>query len=42
MKSENEFLVDLIYNKLKDYKNKKIYLEKKDLNKFIQTLLRNS
>ena len=30
-----EYLIDLIFKKLKNYKAKKISLEKKDLNKFI-------
>ena len=34
-----EYLVDLIFKKLKTYKNKKIFLEKENLNKFIFTLL---
>ncbi len=37
---KSEFLVDLIFNKLKNYKNKEIYLEKEDLNKFIFSLLK--
>ena len=37
-KSEN--LVDLIFKKLKNYNNKKIFLEKENLNKFILSLLK--
>ena len=39
MNQKSEYLVDLIFNKLKNYKNKEIYLEKEDLNKFIFSLL---
>jgi len=35
MTPKSEHLVDLIFNKLKSYKNKKIFLEKEILNKFI-------
>ena len=38
MNSKSEHLVDLIFNKLKTYKNKKIFLEKENLNKFILSL----
>ncbi len=37
-KSDN--LVDLIFIKLKNYKNKKIFLEKENLNKFILSLFK--
>ena len=33
-------LVNLIFKKLKTYKNKKIFLEKKDFNKFIVSLFK--
>ncbi len=39
-KSEN--LIDLIFNKLKTYKKKKIYLEKENFNKFILSLLKDN
>ena len=39
---KSEFLVDLIFKKLKNYKNKEIYLEKEDLNKFIFSLLKEN
>ena len=42
MNPKSEFLVDLIFNKLKNYKNKEIYLEKEDLNKFIFSLLKEN
>ena len=35
MATETEELVDLIYRKLKNYRSKKIFLEKKLLKKFI-------
>ena len=35
MNPKSEYLVDLIFKKLKNYKNKKILLEKENLNKFI-------
>ena len=35
-----ENLVDLIFNKLKTYKRKKIFLERENLNKFILSLLK--
>ena len=38
MTSKSEYLVDLIFKKLKNYKNKKIFLEKENLNKFILSL----
>ena len=39
MTPNSERLVDLIFKKLKTYKNKKIFLEKESLNKFIVSLL---
>ena len=38
MDSKSEYLVDLIFNKLKKYKRKKIFLEKENLKKFIFSL----
>ena len=35
-------LVDLIFNKLKTYKRKKIFLERENLNKFILSLLKEN
>ena len=40
MNPKLEHLIDLIFKKLKTYKNKKIFLEKKNLNKFIFSLLK--
>ena len=38
MTPKSDRLVDLIFNKLKTYKKKKISLEKESLNKFIHSL----
>ncbi len=38
MTSKKEHLVNLIFTKLKNYKNKKIFLEKENLDKFIISL----
>ena len=40
MSPKLENLVDLIFKKLKTYKNKKIFLEKESLNKFIFSLFK--
>ena len=42
MTSKTEHLVDLIFNKLKDYKKKKLFLERENLNKFILSLLKEN
>ena len=42
MNPKSELLVDLIFNKLKTYKRKKIFLEKESLNKFILSLLKEN
>ena len=42
MTSKLEHLVDLIFNKLKDYKKKKLFLERENLNKFIHSLLKEN
>ena len=42
MISKSDHLVDLIFKKLKTYKNKKIFLEKESLNKFIISLLKEN
>ena len=42
MTTKSEHLVDLIFNKLKSYKNKKIFLEKESLNKFIYSLFKEN
>ena len=40
MTPNSEYLIDLIFRKLKNYKNKKIILEKESLNKFILSLFK--
>ena len=42
MATKSEHLVDLIFKKLKSYKNKKIILEKENLNKFILKLFKEN
>ena len=42
MTPKSEHLVDLIFKKLKTYKNKKIFLEKESLNKFILSLFKEN
>ena len=39
MSTKQEFLIDLIFKKLKGYKSKEIFLEKENLKKFIFSLL---
>ena len=42
MTPNSEQLVDLIYKKLKTYKNKKIFLDKENLDKFIFSLFKGN
>ena len=42
MTLKSELLIDLIFKKLKNYKNKKIFLEKENLNKFILSLFKEN
>ena len=42
MTSKSDHLVDLIFKKLKNYKNKKIFLEKENLDKFIISLFKEN
>ena len=42
MTSKSEHLIDLIFNKLKDYKKKKLFLERENLKKFILSLLKEN
>ena len=42
MNPKSEHLVDLIFKKLKNYKNKKLFLEKENLNKFILSLFKEN
>ena len=40
MNPQSEYLIDLIFKKLKNHKTKKIFLKKEDLNKFIISLFK--
>ena len=40
MTPKSETLIDLIFKKLKTYKNKKIFLEKESLSRFILSLFK--
>ena len=42
MASKSEYLVDLIFKKLKNYKSKEIMLEKRFLKKFIFSLFKEN
>jgi len=42
MTPNSEHLVDLIFKKLKKYKNKKIFLEKENWDKFIFSLFKEN
>ena len=42
MTQKTENLVELIFNKFKNYKRKKIFLEKENLNKFILSLFKEN
>ena len=42
MTQKSEQLVDLIFVKLKNYKNKKIFLDKENLDKFIFSLFKEN
>ena len=42
MSLQSKYLVDLIFKKLKNYKAKEIFLEKKNLNKFISSLFKEN
>ena len=42
MSPKLEHLVDLIFKKFKKYKNKKIFLEKENLDKFIISLFKEN
>ena len=42
MSLKSEHIVDLIFKKLKTYKNKKIFLDKENLDKFIFSLLKEN
>ncbi len=42
MNTKSEHLIDLIFKKLKSYKEKEIFLEKENFKNFIYTLLNGS
>ena len=42
MNPKSEHLVNLIFKKLKTYKNKKIFLKKENLDKFILSLFKEN
>ena len=42
MTPKSAYLIDLIFNKLKNYKTKEIFLEKENLEKFVFSLLREN
>ncbi len=42
MNTKKEYLINLIFEKLKKYKNKKIFLEKENLEKFVLSLLKEN
>ena len=42
MNTNSEYLVELIFKKLKNYEAKKIFLEKENLKKFIVTLFKEN
>ena len=42
MNTKSEYLVDLIFKKLKSYNDKEILLEKENLRKFILSLLKEN
>jgi len=42
MAPKSEYLVDLIFKKLNNYKKKKIFLEKENLNNFISSLFKEN
>ena len=42
MTLKSEYLLDLIFKKLKDYKSKEIFLEKEELQKFIFSLIKEN
>ena len=42
MNQKSDYLVDLIFKKLKNYKKKELFLEKKTLKRFIFSLLKEN
>ena len=42
MTPKSDFLIDLIFEKLKNYKTKEIFLEKENLKEFVFSLIRET
>ncbi len=42
MTTKSEYLINLIFKKLKNYKSKEIFLEKENLEEFIFTLFKEN
>ena len=42
MDNKTDYIIDLIFKKLKNYKVKKIFLEKENLKKFIFSLIQEN
>ena len=42
MNAKSEYLIELIFKKLKNYKSKKIFLEKENFKKFIFSLFKEN
>jgi hypothetical protein len=42
MNTKSEYLIDSIFSKLKEYNSKEIFLEKKNLKKFIYLLFKGN
>jgi len=42
MNLDSEYLINLIFKKLKNYKGKKIFLEKEKLNEYISSLIKEN
>ena len=42
MTAKSEYLIDVIFKKLKNYKNKEILIEKEDFKKFIISLFKEN
>ena len=42
MNSKSEYLIDLIFKKLKNYKTKEIFLEKENFKQFLSSLFKEN
>ena len=42
MTNDKEYLIELIFNKLKNYESRKINLDKNELTKFVNYLIKNN